>query len=127
MVKNLRYSKKIDDASHVPSLCPIPFCFCLWTNYPEIPSGETVKLGYPDHNNLAITLKNKNSFGLETTATVTIAVDPIELLEIKNTSDKSVQFEYRIGLKTHVLLIVDSTIAEGAIIKVGKLLIDKNL
>lgn len=170
----------------------------------EIPAGERVQIGYPDHNNLAITLKNKSGlgldvstvnkvsgeqisgFGLGPTATATVSVVPLGLLEIKNASDESVQIAYSIteskpvatdeneqyvsftlrnetlksipliipgvmnpnlspqsnsgvrlkmgqeiiyrkGLKTHVLFIVDSTIEEGAIIKVGKLLDDKNI
>ena len=37
------------------------------------------------------------------------------------------EIKYRKGLKTHVLFIVDGTIEEGVIIKVGKLLDDKGL
>ena len=80
----------------------------------EIPAGERVQIGYPDHNNLAITLKNKSGlgldvstvnkvsgeqisgFGLGPTATATVSVVPLGLLEIKNASDESVQIVYSI-------------------------------
>ena len=75
----------------------------------EIPAGERVQIGYPDHNNLAITLKNKSGLGLEVstvnkvsgfglgpTATATVSVVPLGLLEIKNASDESVQIAYSI-------------------------------
>ncbi|MDA0741994.1 MAG: hypothetical protein O2862_08780 [Bacteroidetes bacterium] len=80
----------------------------------EIPAGERVQIGYPDHNNLAITLKNKSGlgldvstinnvsgeqisgFGLGPSATATVTVVPLGVLEIKNASDKSVLMEYSI-------------------------------
>ena len=80
----------------------------------EIPKDSRVTIGYPDSQDAALALKNKSSqgidvatvnkvsgvqlsgFGLGPFGKATVAVSPLALLELHNTSDHSVRLSYEI-------------------------------
>ena len=80
----------------------------------EIPADSRVTIGYPDSEDAALVLKNKGSqgidvatvnkvsgvqisgFGLGPFGKATVAVGPLDLLELRNTSDKPVRLNYEI-------------------------------
>ena len=80
----------------------------------EIPADSRVTIGYPDSEDAALVLKNKGSqgidvatvnkvsgvqisgFGLGPFGKATVAVGPLDLLELRNTSDKPVRLSYEI-------------------------------
>jgi hypothetical protein len=80
----------------------------------EIPADSRVTVGYPDSEDAALTLKNKSSqgidvatvnkvsgvqlsgFGLGPFGKATVAVPPLALLELHNSSDNAVRVSYEI-------------------------------
>jgi len=80
----------------------------------EIPADSRVTIGYPDSEDAALALKNKSSqgidvatinkvsgvqisgFGLGPFGKATVAVGPLDLLELRNTSDEAVRLSYEI-------------------------------
>jgi len=80
----------------------------------EIPADSRVTIGYPDSEDAALALKNKSSqgidvatinkvsgvqisgFGLGPFGKATVAVGPLALLELRNTSDEAVRLSYEI-------------------------------
>ncbi|MGB1111791.1 MAG: hypothetical protein ACPG3S_01700 [Schleiferiaceae bacterium] len=80
----------------------------------EIPAGSRVTIGYPDSEDAALALKNKSSqgidvatinkvsgvqqsgFGLGPFGKATVAVSPLDLLELRNTSNEAVRLSYEI-------------------------------
>lgn len=80
----------------------------------EIPADSRVTIGYPDSENAALALKNKSSqgidvatvnkvsgvqlsgFGLGPFGKATVAVPPLALLELHNSSDNAVRVSYEI-------------------------------
>jgi len=80
----------------------------------EIPADSRVTIGYPDSEDAALALKNKSSqgidvatvnkvsgvrisgFGLGPFGKATVAIGPLDLLELRNTSDKPVRLSYEI-------------------------------
>ena len=80
----------------------------------EIPADSRVTIGYPDSEDAALVLKNKGSqgidvatvnkvsgvqiscFGLGPFGKATVAVGPLGLLELRNTSDNAVRVSYEI-------------------------------
>jgi len=80
----------------------------------EIPADSRVTIGYPDSEDAALVLKNKGSqgidvatvnkvsgvqvsgFGLGPFGKATVAVGPLDLLELRNTSDEAVRLSYEI-------------------------------
>ena len=80
----------------------------------EIPADSRVTIGYPDSEDAALALKNKSSqgidvatvnkvsgvqlsgFGLGPFGKATVAVPPLALLELHNTSDNAVRVSYEI-------------------------------
>lgn len=80
----------------------------------EIPADSRVTIGYPDSEDAALVLKNKSSqgidvatvnkvsgvqisgFGLGPFGKATVAVGPLDLLELRNTSDEAVRLSYEI-------------------------------
>ena len=80
----------------------------------EIPAGSRVTIGYPDSKDAALALKNKSSqgidvatinkvsgvqqsgFGLGPFGKATVAVSPLDLLELRNTSNEAVRLSYEI-------------------------------
>jgi hypothetical protein len=80
----------------------------------EIPADSRVTIGYPDSEDVALALKNKSSqgidvatvnkvsgvqisgFGLGPFGKATVAVGPLDLLELRNTSDEAVRLSYEI-------------------------------
>lgn len=80
----------------------------------EIPADSRVTIGYPDSKDAALALKNKSSqgidvatvnkvsgvqisgFGLGPFGKATVAVGPLDLLELRNTSDEPIRLSYEI-------------------------------
>jgi len=80
----------------------------------EIPADSRVTIGYPDSEDAALALKNKSSqgidvatvnkvsgvqisgFGLGPFGKATVAVGPLDLLELRNTSDEPIRLSYEI-------------------------------
>ena len=80
----------------------------------EIPADSRVTIGYPDSEDAALALKNKSNqgidvatvnkvsgvqisgFGLGPFGKATVAVGPLDLLELRNTSDDAVRVSYEI-------------------------------
>jgi len=80
----------------------------------EIPADSRVTVGYPDSEDAALALKNKSrqdldvatinkvsgvqlsGFGLGPFGKATVAVGPLDLLELRNTSDEAVRLSYEI-------------------------------
>jgi hypothetical protein len=80
----------------------------------EIPADSRVTIGYPDSEDAALALKNKSSqgidiatvnkvsgvqisgFGLGPFGKATVAVGPLDLLELSNTSEEAVRLSYEI-------------------------------
>ena len=80
----------------------------------EIPADSRVTIGYPDSEDAALVLKNKGSqgidvatvnkvsgvqisgFGLGPFGKATVAVGPLDLLELRNASDEAVRLSYEI-------------------------------
>jgi hypothetical protein len=80
----------------------------------EIPADSRVTIGYPDSEDVALALKNKSSqgidiatvnkvsgvqisgFGLGPFGKATVAVGPLDLLELSNTSEEAVRLSYEI-------------------------------
>lgn len=80
----------------------------------EIPANSRITIGYPDSEDAALALKNKSSqgidvatvnkvsgvqlsgFGLGPFGKATVAVSPLALLELHNTSDETVRLSYEI-------------------------------
>jgi len=80
----------------------------------EIPADSRVTIGYPDSEDAALALKNKSSqgidvatvnkvsgvqisgFGLGPFGKATVAVSPLDLLELRNTSDEPIRLSYEI-------------------------------
>jgi hypothetical protein len=80
----------------------------------EIPADSRVTIGYPDSEDAALALKNKSSqgidvatvnkvsgvqisgFGLGPFGKATVAVGPLDFLELRNASDEAVRLSYEI-------------------------------
>ena len=80
----------------------------------EIPADSRVTVGYTDSEDAALALKNKSSqdldvatvnkvsgvqlsgFGLGPFGKATVAVGPLDLLELRNTSDEAVRLSYEL-------------------------------
>ena len=80
----------------------------------EIPADSRVTIGYPDSENAALALKNKSSqgidvatvnkvsgvqlsgFGLGPFGKATVAISPLALLELYNSSDQAVRVSYEV-------------------------------
>ena len=80
----------------------------------EIPADSRVTIGYPDSEDAALALKNKSSqgidvatvnkvsgvqlsgFGLGPFGKATVAISPLALLELHNTSDNAVRVSYEV-------------------------------
>jgi len=80
----------------------------------EIPADSRVTIGYPDSENAALALKNKSSqgidvatvnkvsgvqlsgFGLGPFGKATVAISPLALLELHNSSDQAVRVSYEV-------------------------------
>lgn len=83
-------------------------------NTVEIPAGSRVQIGYPDNENLAITLRNQSGkpldvatvnkvsgeqisgFGLGPLGKATVAVAPLGLLQVSNPGTKDVSVSYKL-------------------------------